>query len=88
MDLEKILIVGAVIVAIYAVILICGGIGSVESSTGHFVKSITNGTPIEQPAASIEKAGSDLTASANHTFAVFTGLLALGGLIWIGANKK
>ncbi|PKL68241.1 MAG: hypothetical protein CVV30_09960 [Methanomicrobiales archaeon HGW-Methanomicrobiales-1] len=88
MDNKKLLIIGGIIVAVYVVILIIGGIGSVGSSTGHFVKDITNGTFVEQPAASIEKAGTDLTTSANHAFGYLTGFLVLCGLIWVGANKK
>jgi hypothetical protein len=88
MNLEKVLMIGGVIFAVYVVILIAGGIGSVESATGHFFKDALHGTAVEQPAASIEKAGADLTTSANHVFAFFTGLLVLGGLVWVGANKK
>jgi hypothetical protein len=88
MTLEEKLIACAVIGAMFIVILVVAGIGSVGSSAGHFVKDTLNGTVVEQPAASIEKAGADLTASANHAFAFLTGMLVLGGLIWIGANKK
>jgi hypothetical protein len=87
MDAKTALIICAVIGGIFAVILIIAGIGSVGSSTGHFVKDISNGTPLEQPAASLEKAGDDLTASAIRVFMEFTGLLALIGLVWFGSKS-
>jgi len=87
MNTQDTLIVCGVIAAMFVVILAVGGAGSIESDVGHFFKDTLNGTPLEQPAASIEAAGNDLTASANRAFAFLSGLVLLVGLIWLGSKR-
>ena len=57
------------------------GFGSAESSAGHYLGSALNGTPLEQPAVSMERAGEGLTATADNDIMGFTALLVVGLLI-------
>jgi hypothetical protein len=88
MNVQDALIACAIIGAIFGVILIVAGAGSVESAAGHFVKDTLKGTVVEQPASSIEAAGNSLTSWADGAVATFSGLLLLLGLIYVGVNSK
>lgn len=88
MNTHEALVACAIIGAIFGAILIVAGIGSLESAAGHFFKDTLHGTLVEQPAASVEAAGNDLTAKAHGAIAFFSGLLLLLGLMWVGANSK
>lgn len=76
-------IIGIVFLALFAV----AGFGSVESSAGHFLKDTLHGTAVEQPAASIESAGNDLTSKAHGAIAVFSGLLLIIGFVYVGSKS-
>lgn len=85
---EMALIILAIIGIVFAGLFIAVGIGSTEASAGHFLKDTLQGSPIEHPAASIEDAGNSLAASAQRGIAIFTGFLAIIGLMYIAANSK
>jgi len=78
MALIVVAIIGIVFIALFTV----AGIGTVESSTGHFLKNTFSGTAIEQSAASLETAGNDLTTSAHKALGIFTGLITLIGIVY------
>ena len=71
----------AIIGIIYLILLAVAGFGSAESSAGHYLGSALNGTSLEQPAVSMEKAGEGLTATADNDIMGFTALLVVGLLI-------
>ncbi|WP_372959480.1 hypothetical protein [Methanoregula sp.] len=87
MNFNTALIVCVIIGTIFGVILIAAGIGSIESAAGHFVKETLHGTAIEPTAASVETAGNDLMAKAHGAFALFTGLLLVLGLAYVGSKS-
>ena len=84
---EMALIICAIIGIVFLVLFAVAGFGSAESSVGHFFKDTLHGTPLEQPAASIESAGSDLTAKAHGAITVFAGLLVIIGLAYVGSKS-
>jgi hypothetical protein len=86
--LEIAVIIGVFVGVVFLALFAAAGIGSTEASVGHFLKDTFHGSLVEQPAASIESAGNDLTAKAHGAIAFFTGLLVLVGLMYVGSKSK
>ena len=86
-NLEMALIIVAIVGIVFIALFAVAGFGSVEASAGHFLKDTLHGTPIEQPATAIESAGNDLTAKAHGVIALFTGVLLIIGLAYVGSKS-
>jgi hypothetical protein len=87
-QVETALITAAIIGIIFLVLFVVAGVGSVESSVGHFFKGPLQGTPLEQSATSVESAGNGLTSWANGALVFFTGMLVILGLMYVGTKSK
>lgn len=85
-SLKMAFIIAFAIGVVFVILFAIAGFGSVQSSTGHFLKNTLQGTSLEQSAASIESAGNDLTTKAHGAIALFTGVLVLCGLAYVGSK--
>lgn len=85
--LKMALLIGAGIGIVFLVLFAIAGVGSFESASGHVVKETLKGTVVEDPAASVEAAGNNLTSWAHGAIMTFTGILVILGLIYVGANS-
>jgi hypothetical protein len=88
MSVKTALIACAIIGAIFGVLLMLAGAGSVESAIGHVFKEALHGTVVEQSAASVESAGNDLTSWAHGALTFVIGVLVIFGLMYVGSKSK
>jgi hypothetical protein len=76
-----------IIIAIFVILFIVAWERGQISATGSIIRDTFKGTPVEQPAATVENAGRDLASSAQHSAMVFSGLLVLFGVAYLGSRR-
>ena len=86
-ELKLALIIGVGIGIVFLALFAVAGFGSFESSTGHFLKDTLQGSSLEKPASSIEAAGNDLAAKAHGAIVLFTGVIVIFGLMYVGSKS-
>jgi hypothetical protein len=86
-NLEMALIIGAGIGIVFFFLFAAAGFGSFEASAGHFLKDTFQGSSLEQPASSIEAAGNGLATKAHGVIVLFTGVLVIVGLMYVGSKS-
>jgi hypothetical protein len=86
--LKAALIICAIIGIVFLILFAVAGIGSVESASGHYVKDTLKGTVVENPASNLEAKGNSLTSWAHGAIMTLTGLIIIGGFIYVGAKTK
>jgi len=86
-ELKMALIIGAGFGIVFVFLFAVAGFGSFEASTGHFLEDTFHGSPLEKPASSIEAAGNGLAAKAHGAIALFTGVVIIVGLLYVGSKS-
>ena len=86
-EFEMAVMIAAIIGIVFIVLFAVAGFGSFEASAGHFLKDTFQGSSLEDPAASIEAAGNDLTVKAHGVITLIIGVLFISGLVYVRSKN-